>query len=373
MSKVFWCSSCLSMSTRNRISFNEKRECNACQWRKEKEKLDWSIRTNELNKLLDKHRSNNGEFDCIVPVSGGKDGSYVAYNLKHKYGMNPLCLTVTPSLQLDLGKKNLENFIQSGYTVMTVDANPETMWFLNKEGLCQIGFPYWGWLVAIQTIPVRFAIKFGINLIFYGEDGEVEYGGSTETSKNPIYGIDYMREIYCENTTYNSYNKTLEKAKEKGYTDLQFFQFPELEDSCKLEITHWSYFENWDPYRNYLVAKEYCGLKEAEGSNVGTFTNFAQNDQALYAIHSYLMYLKYGFGRANQDACIEIRRGSMSRDQAINLVNLYDGHYPEEFLALYLDYYKMSKIEFEEVLERWVNKEILHKVGDKWKLKQEIK
>lgn len=373
MSKVFWCSSCLSMSTRNRISFNDQLECNACQWKKEKETLDWSKRLIELENLLNKHRSEDGKFDCIVPVSGGKDGSYVAYNLKHKYGMNPLCITVTPALQLDLGKENLENFTQSGYTLITVDTDPETLRFLNKEGLCELGFPYWGWLVAIQTIPVRMAMQLGINLIFYGEDGEVEYGGSTETAKNPIYSVDYMREIYCENSTYKRYNKILDKAKEKGLQGTEFFEFPKLEDSSTLEITHWSYYENWNPYRNYLVAKEHCGLKEAEGSNLGTFTNFAQNDQALFAIHTYLMYLKYGFGRANQDACIEIRRGAMSREQAINLVKLYDGHYPEEFLELYLNYYQMSKEEFVEAVERWVNKEILEKVDGKWKLKQEIK
>ena len=70
---------------------------------------------------------------------------------------------------------------------------------------------------------------------------------------------------------------------------------------------------------------------ENDNVNEGTFTNFAQNDQALYALHTYLMFLKYGFGRANQDACIEIRRGALSRDQGINLVKLYDGIFPSNF------------------------------------------
>ena len=87
-------------------------------------------------------------------------------------------------------------------------------------------------------------------------------------------------------------------------------------------ITHWSYFEAWDPYRNYLVAKEKCNLTEKNETNFGTFTNFAQTDQALYDIHTYIMYLKFGFGRATQDAGIEIRRGAMTRDQALNLVRL---------------------------------------------------
>jgi len=107
-------------------------------------------------------------------------------------------------------------------------------------------------------------------------------------------------------------------------------------------------------------------LQEADSSNAGTFTNFSQNDQALYALHTYLMYLKFGFGRANQDASIEVRRGAMSREQAVNLVRLYDGHYPEEFIELYLDYYQMSQIEFNQVIDRYANNELFEKTNGRW-------
>ena len=149
---------------------------------------------------------------------------------------------------------------------------------------------------------------------------------------------------------------------------MQFFEYPPEEKLTqnKIQLTHWSYFENWDPYRNYLVAKEHCGLQEADSSNAGTFTNFSQNDQALYALHTYLMYLKFGFGRANQDASIEVRRGAMDRDQAVNLVRLYDGHYPEEFIPLYLEYYQMSQTDFDEVIDRYANKELFEKVNGRW-------
>jgi hypothetical protein len=132
-------------------------------------------------------------------------------------------------------------------------------------------------------------------------------------------------------------------------------------------MTHWSYFENWDPYRNYLVAKEHCGLKEADFTNAGTFTNFSQNDQALYALHTYLMYLKFGFGRANQDASIEVRRGAMDRAQAVNLVRIYDGLYPEEFVSDYLKYYQITKEEFDAVLDRYANKNLFEKIDGYWK------
>ncbi len=359
----------MAMSTRPRITFDERGWCNACRWMEKKLTLDWASREKELETLLDKHRRTDGRFDCLVPVSGGKDGSYVAYNLKHKYGMNPLCLTVTPALPLPLGEQNLKAFIESGYNHITVNPCHDAMRALNKKGFTEMGFPYYGWLTAIQAAPVRMASQLGIGLIFYGEDGEVEYGGSTETDKNPIYNVQYMKKIYLE----GGYEKVINSA---GLPDqeLFFFRFPgdqELSQS-PIDITHWSYFENWDPYRNYLWAKEHCGLKEADGSNSGTFTNFAQNDQALYALHTYLMYLKFGFGRATQDASIEIRRGAMDRTQAVHLVRLYDGHYPEEFISTYLDYYQMTLEEFDATLDRWANRALFEKIAGRWEPRFEV-
>jgi N-acetyl sugar amidotransferase len=351
------------MSTRPRISFDERGWCNACQWMEEKEQLDWSIRQQELNDLLDKHRSTSGNFDCIVPVSGGKDGSYIAYNLKHKYGMNPLTVTSSPPLSLELGDQNLTNFIRSGYDNIHVSANEKAMRELNRIGFIEKGFPYYGWLISIFSVVIRTAINFNIPLIFYAEEGEVEYGGSTEHKNIPFFNIEFMVRAYFE----SGYDQVL-KASNLEERDLYWFKLPSQEklQDTDIILTHWSYFEAWDPYQNYLIAKEYCGLEEANEGNVGTFTNFAQNDQALYALHAYLMYLKFGFGRATQDAGIEIRRGAMTRDQAVNLVRLYDGHYPDEFMDKYLDYYQMTQEDFDAVLDKWVNKSLFEKKDGRW-------
>ena len=363
-----WCSKCLTMSTRPRITFDSRGYCNACIWAEEKTKIDWDDRLLQLNQLLNKHKKNNGDFDCLVPVSGGKDGSYVAYNLKHRFGMNPLCVTITPALPLPLGESNLRSFVESGYDHLTVNPDYEAMRLLNKTGFIEMGFPYYGWLTAITVAPIKIALAHNINLIFYGEDGEVEYGGSTETSENPIYSTEYQKRVYLE----GGYERVLQKSG-LGTNQLNFFTYPKNSLEKEIELTHWSYFENWDPYRNYLVAKEFCGLKESDTTNEGTFTNFSQNDQALYALHTYLMYLKFGFGRANQDACIEIRRGAMTRHQALNLVSIYDGEYPEKFINLYLDYYQISQSEFDEILDKFVNRNLFTKVNGRWQPNFKIK
>lgn len=356
------------MSTRPRIEFNDEGRCNACVWSGEKKNIDWTPRQQELKMLLDKYRSSNGTgFDCVVPVSGGKDGSYVAYTLKHKYGMNPLAITVRPALSLELGDENLSNFINSGFNHIHISPNAKVMQKLNKLGFIEKGFPYYGWLIAIKTAVIQTAMNFNIPLIFYGEDGEVEYGGSTESKNNPLYNIEYMKRVYFE----GGYDKVFDiilNDRDVSEGDLAFWRFPTDEQvkSHDLAFTHWSYYEAWDSYRNYVVAKEYCGLKEKEEGTAGTFTNFAQNDQALYSLHAYLMYLKFGFGRATQDAGIEIRRGAMTRDQALNLVMAYDNQYPHEFIDLYLDYYGMSKEEFDSVLDKYANKDLFEKIDGYW-------
>jgi N-acetyl sugar amidotransferase len=352
------------MSTRPRIEFDDKGWCNACQWSEEKKTFDWSKREQELIGILDKYRSNSGNFDCVVPVSGGKDGSYVAHTLKHKYGMNPLAITVAPPLPLELGDQNLNNFINSGYNHIHIHTDIDMMRKLNKLGFIEKGLPYFGWLVAIQSAVIRTALNFNIPLLFYGEDGEIEYGGSTETKNSSLISIEYQKKVWFE----GGFDLIVDKIKTITDNELYFWKFPsddEVRDK-ELHIATWSYFEPWDSYRNYLVAKEHCGLKENEDSGSGTFTNFAQNDQALYSIHTYMMYLKFGFGRATQDAGIEIRRGAMDRNQAINLVRLYDGHYPEEFIETYLDYYDMTMDEFEAVLDKWVNRDLFKKVDGRW-------
>ena len=355
------------MSTRPRISFDERGWCNACQWMEEKKHMDWTPRQKELESLLQKNKSTNGGFDCIVPVSGGKDGSYVAYMLKHKYGMNPLTITVRPALSLPIGDKNLHNFIHSGYNHIHLTPNPVVLNRLNKYGFIEKGFPYYGWLIAIMSAVIKTATNFKIPLIFYGEDGEVEYGGSTESKNRALYDINYMKNVYLE----GGHDRVFERIKQDSdisESDLSFFKFPTDQEISEvgLSFTHWSYFESWDSYRNYVVAKEHCGLVEKDEGNFDTFTNFSQNDQALYALHAYLMYLKFGFGRATQDAGIEIRRGSMTRDQALNLVQMYDNAYPHNLIDTYLNYYQMTKQEFDTVLDKYANKDLFEKIDGIW-------
>jgi N-acetyl sugar amidotransferase len=354
------------MSTRNRIEFDHNGECNACLWSKEKETFDWTSRTSELNNLLNKHRSKSGEFDVIVPVSGGKDGSYVTQMLKHEYGMHPLAVTITPPLSISLGDENLKNYIESGIDTIQINPNYKVMQLLNRRGFLEQGRPLYGWVISILSGVMRTASNFGVKLVMYGEDGEIEYGGSTESKNRAIFSAEFMKRVYLE----EQYEETLRGlSKQESY----FWRFDTDNDVLKdIDCSHWSYFENWDSYRNYLVAKENFGLKEKSESNTGTYTNFSQNDTCLYDLHCYLMYLKFGFGRATQDVGIDIRRGAMTREQGMILAQMYDNSYPEPYIEQYLEYFNIAIQEFEATLDKFVNKNLFYKENGRWQPKFSI-
>lgn len=358
------CVNCLNAETRPRISFDQRGFCNACIWAERKSSFDWTPRQKELESIIDlmKTSTRRDEYHCIVPVSGGKDGSYIAHTLKSKYGLRVLAVTVTPALQTPLGAVNVTNFINSGFDTLQININPISLRYFNKRGFQELGFPYFAWQVAITTAVVRAAAAHGIKTIFYADDGEVEYGGIQETAASSSFTADYVQKIYWE----SGYEKVFVSTEVDSKYFKYFFCLPAKHELEQIKLYHWSYFENWDPYRNYMVAKNHCGLRESESPNQGTFTNFAQLDQSLYPLHTYLMYLKFGFGRATQDAGIEIRRGALDREQALNLVNLYDGHLPAENIPLYLDYYQMDESEFYSVLDKFANPLLFSRRGNTW-------
>lgn len=369
MKEVFRCKKCLNLSTRPRIEFNEDGICNACLWAEEKKKtVDWENRQQRLKELLDKYRGKS-TFDCIVPVSGGKDSSYVSYMLKHVHKMNPLCITINPPLAYPIGKENLENFAKSGYNLLAVTPDPIIMQKINKIGLVDFGIPMLGWQIAVQAYIPQLAVKLGIPLIFYGEDGEVEYGGTSKSKDIMSYTIEYSKEIYLNGTFSNILNSNFSK------NELAMFSYPTEEEIAKNNVimTHWSFFENWNSNRNFEIAKKYCGLKERPfDSESGSYSKAGQNDTCLYDLHAYLMFLKFGFGRACQDAGIDIRRGAMTREEGIEMVKKYDDWKPDQYMDIYCDYYKLSMDELTAIFDKFANKDLLHKINGKWVQKQHI-
>ena len=246
--------------TRPRIVFNAEGVCNACSWAEEKsEAIDWSARWRELEDLCDRHRGRSASnFDCIVPVSGGKDSSYVAYMMKEKMGMHPLCVTIKPPLEMPVGQQNLENFLACGFDHLHVTPNPDVARLIGREALIERGQPLHAWIICVQTAIFRLATQFDIPFVMFGEEGETEYGGSAKLKHKACYDLDDSVNIYLSGVDLPKVLAPFSKKEAYWWSYPSETEFRALNPA----IAHWSYFESWDSYEHYLVAKEKLGLRE---------------------------------------------------------------------------------------------------------------
>ena len=362
------CKKCIMLDTRPRLTFDEGGTCAACEWHEIKKKdIDWNARYNELKELCDSIRGKQ-RYDCIVPASGGKDSTYVADKMKNEFGLNVLTVTITPPLETELIQNNMKNFLNHGYDNIKVTPNPLIAREINKFGFVEQGRPLLSWTSCLNSVMFRMAVDFNVPLIMFGEEGETEYGGSTEMRYVPYYDTDYAIKIYTEG------NKPSDFVKGHSEREMSMWMFPSNEEIQRVgfKVGHWSYYENWDPYTHFEFARDHYEMQKSEERNTGTYTDFGQLDTPLYELHTYMMYLKFGFGRGLQDACIDIRNGRLTREEAVDIVNKYDGEYPERTIPVFLDYYGMSKEEFDKVLDRHANKDLFEKVDGIWRPKFKI-
>ena len=363
-----FCSRCVMPSTRPRITFKNGM-CSAC-WHDyiKKNKTDWGRRRIELEELLDQHRSKDGRHDVIVPASGGKDSAYVALQLKHKWGMTPLLVTFgTNGSPTRIGVENLENLIASGYDSILVKPNEKVRRKLVKNALIRFGDVFLPFIYGQNAVPAQIAIKFNIPLIMYGENGEVEYGGETRLSNTPFLDEEQVKRCYRSNLN-------IEECKDElmDRSDLQFYQFP-FDKIDKFKFAYWSYFEDWQPHKHFMVAQEKCGFAPRRMPSEGTYTDYASLDDKLDGLHYYFMFLKFGFGRATSDACHEIRENLITREEAVGFVDKWDDEFPTEYLWTALDYMNLSHKEYLGLVDKYANKDLLTKQLFGWQLKEEFR
>lgn len=323
------CKKCFMPETRPRITFNEEGVCNACQWAEEKKKIDWEARQEYFGQICRMYRGDGVGPDCIVPWSGGKDSIYVAYKMK-EFGMTPLLMTIMPHLETEIGEWNRKNTCTE-FEKYEVKLDEEKYRTLAKKYFIEQGRPKHPWECAISAVVLSKASELGLPFVIYGEEGEQEYGGVSREKdrwKSPV-DKEYLMKYYWQ-----------------GNLD---WNIPPGEKMRKLFFTQWSRFEDWKPVAHGEFAQD-KGMKIRDKRNVGTFTKDCQLSDKLQDLHTYLMHLKFGFGRCTSDCCIALREGRMRRQTADLLIGLYDGEFPMVYLKDYLEYFDMNEREFKGVL-----------------------
>lgn len=367
---IQFCKKCTVSNQRPRIEFDEQGVCSACTYAEYKRnKINWSDREKELLELCDRHRKNDGSFDVIVPCSGGKDGSFVAHQLKYKYGMNPLCVSWAPLLPTEIGRKNLDSFIHAGFDHILGTPNPHSTRLLTQLAFRYLGDPFQPFIYGQTNFPLKMAIHHKVSLIMYGENGEVEYGGSMKNAFSPT------REIADHDKHYFS-GMPPEFWEEHGVTGaaLAPFKAPEFEAIKKnnTEIHFFGYYKFWDPQECYYYAKQHTGFTPNSERSEGTYSKYASLDDRIDGFHYYLAFIKFGIGRTTSDTAHEIRDNKIDRDEGIALVKRYDGEFPAKYFTTFLEYCSISESDFWAVIDSWRSPHIWNCSNGAWTLKKAI-
>jgi N-acetyl sugar amidotransferase len=355
-----YCKSCLYPETKPDLWFDDAGICNACNNFVSREDVNWDARLEELQSVLKDYRNESGEnYDCIVPVSGGKDSHYQLIRLL-ELGMNPLCVTATTDDLSPIGRRNIENMKKLGVDFIEITTNPVVRRKINNFTLSTIGDVSWPEHVTIFTIPVRIAMQFNVPLIVWGENPQHEYGGPAASTTKNVLDRRWLEEF---GGLLGFRVSDLIGQLDIEARDLIQFTYPSDEELSRVGVTgiFLGYYYPWDGYRNALVSQGY-GFETFPTMVEGALANYENLDNHQMGIHDYFKYLKYGFGRATDIANNHIRRGRMTRDDGLNLVKMHDGKFPWTYLGKplkdILGEFDMSVDEFVRICDRWTNKRL---------------
>jgi len=358
------------------LHIDEEGVCDACRVAEQKEKnIDWQEREEKLLRLLDKYRRNDGQYDCLVPGSGGKDSGLQAHVLKYKYGMHPLTVTWPPILYTEYGYQNFKNWIDiGGFDNLSFNRNGRVMKQLTKLSIENLFHPFQTFILGQKNLAPKLALKYDIPLVFYGEN-EVEYGNPIAENKSSLRSKSYftmknLDEIYLGGVTV----KELIEKHGLNYNDIASFLPPTLDELEKtnLEVHYLGYYLKWTPQEAYYYAVENTGFKARPFRTQGTYSKYNSIDDKIDDLHYYTTFIKFGIGRATYDASQEIRNHHITREEGIALVKRFDGEFPDKYFNEVMEYIEMEPDHFMGLCDKFRSPHLWKKENGQWMLRYPI-
>ena len=341
-------------NTRPQINFNyETLICDACNNAEIKKKIDWPLRKKLFNELVNNVKQQNKQYDCIIPVSGGKDSTWQVV-VALEYGLHPLCVTWKTPARNSIGAENLQNLIKLGVDHIDFSINPKTEKKFTYKTFKKLGSPVIPMHMALHAIPLQFAIKFNIPLILWGENSADEYGGEEE-----LKGLKLSRNWLLKYGVTNGTTHSDWIDKELTEKDLSPYVWPNdnEQDRTGVKAVFLGHYFKWDPQYTFEIARKF-GFKSADEAKTGYY-NFADiDDSFLITIHHWMKWYKFGFTRMWDNLSLEIRNDRINRDEAILKIKSAGEELPESEISSFCKYVNISKSEFFEIANSFRNKDI---------------
>ncbi len=366
-----FCTRCVMPDTKPGVFLDDRGLCNSCRSQEMKRKIDWDVRKEELDAIINKAKeANKSAYDCLVPVSGGKNSWYQAWMMKEVYNMKVLCCVMAPHLPTTEGIHNLNQMIDSvGLDTIKITLKPSTYKKFRKKTFLRQGEPNWPEHMTVFAGVTNVAQIYDIPLIVWGEDIAFEFGGGqTQESKSDASDIN-KNDLIKEKTIDDFLDDDISAR------DTFFYRYPEmkLDDGRQIDSVYLGYYDFWEGRKHYKLAKS-MGFKERQdGPLSGNYLDYDNIDEKLCEINIWLKYIKFGFWRPTDQVCYDIWNNKLSREEAVKIVNKLQDEFPKEYYRDFLRFHDISEEEFWETVEKFRNKDIWEKDsnGD-WKLKYQL-
>jgi N-acetyl sugar amidotransferase len=347
-----YCKRCTYPIVAVNLSMRDDGICSGCITHDEKLNINWTEREEEFKNLLFGYKErSNGNYDCIIPVSGGKDSHYQAWYVK-KLGLNPLLVTYYTHNYTETGESNLKNISDSlGLDHYVFTPSKHIIAKMNKIGFEMTGDMSWHFHCGAWTVPFQIGVKFDVPLLIYGEHGFTDLAGQYSMHDKPEFTKRARKEDVLRGYSASDF------IGKEGLTekDLLWTQYPsdaEIERTGLRGIFMGNYVY-WDANKHLKVAQE-CGFQGNPKPFERTYRLFSNVDDIHEnGIKDYMKFVKFGYGRATDHTSKDIRLGYMSRDEGISLVKKYDHVKPRESLEYFLNMVGMTEIEFDAVADKF--------------------
>lgn len=358
-----YCARCVLPDTRPGLTIAQDGVCSACHGHEEKQNgvIDWDRRGRQFEQLLKETRRPRG-YDCIVPVSGGKDSTWQVVKCL-EYGLNVLAVTWRTPGRTTIGQKNLDNLISLGVDHIDYTIDPDVERRFMHKTLARVGDTAVPMHMALYAIPLKLAVSLDIPLVIWGESPHMEYGGGTEDrQRNRLDAAWLARHGILQGTSADDWiddDLTLK--------DLEAYRLPgdaEMEARA-IQSVFLGYYFPWDPEETLRVARAHGFQVREEGPRVGYY-NYADIDCDFISIHHYFKWLKFGFTRLYDNLSLEIRNGRMQRQQAISVIRDRGDETPHGDIARLCDFLNIPVARFWELAEPFRNHAVWTREGGRW-------
>ena len=357
-----YCTRCIIPDTRPGVRIGEDGVCSACLAYGEKATIDWAARRAELEELVRSVKKLGRRYDCVVPVSGGKDSTWqVATCLA--LGLHPLAVSWKPPLRTGIGERNLANLVSLGVDHIDFQVNPKAEKKFLYQALVRYGATAIPMHMAMFNIPLTIAVKFNIPLVVWGENSADEYAGTGERSRGAEMTSEWLK---CFGVTHGTTAADWVSA-ELSREELTPYFGPTGKELAAHDTRaiFLGYYLGWDPDKIFTIAKQHGFRERPEGPKTGYYA-FADIDDTFISIHHYLKWYKFGFTRLFDNLSLEIRNGRMTRERAIAVVREKGSQRPREDIAAFCAFVGITKKEFFDIIETFRNRDIWEQRAGVW-------